>query len=105
LKNDFYLVKTSPRGTSHAVAISPLIQQYIPNPLLLDKKKFDFRCFVLLFCTGDKYLFFFRHAYIRLTVDDFQADNATLSIHATHTSHAKKRAKNEWEKEIWINKA
>ena len=71
----------------------------------IDKKKFDFRCFVLLFCTGDKYLFFFRHAYIRLTVDDFQADNATLSIHATHTSHAKKRAKNEWEKEIWINKA
>ena len=46
-----------------------------------------------MFCTGDHYLYFFRHGYIRLTVDNFDPNNPNLSAHATHTGHAKKRAK------------
>lgn len=46
-----------------------------------------------MFCTGEHYLYFFRHGYMKMTVDDFDPLNANLSAHVTHTGHAKKLGK------------
>ena len=44
--------------------------------------------------------------YVRMCIDDYDPLNNTLSIHSTHTIHAKKRAKDLGEDtDLWINKA
>ena len=56
-----------------------------------------------MFCTGDHYLYFFRQGFIRLAVDNFDPKNTNLNAHATHTDHAKKRAKDDKEEKELIN--
>lgn len=50
-----------------------IVQKYIENPLLIENKKFDIRCFVLIANT-DPFLVLFHHGYIRRTLSDFTLD-------------------------------
>jgi hypothetical protein len=47
-----------------------VIQKYIENPLLLEKKKFDIRCYALLVST-EPYILLFKHGYIRNSLEEF----------------------------------
>ena len=51
-----------------------VIQKYIERPLLIGKKKFDIRTFVLV--THDLKLFIFTEGYVKLSAEDFN-----LSLH------------------------
>ena len=47
-----------------------IIQKYIENPLLLNKKKFDIRCYALIACCKPL-IILFHHGYLRLSANDF----------------------------------
>lgn len=47
-----------------------IIQKYIHNPLLLDKKKFDMRIYVVIACTSPL-LVLYHHGYLRLSLQDY----------------------------------
>lgn len=47
-----------------------IIQKYIENPLLLNKKKFDIRCFVLL-AKISPMVVFYQDGYLRVNIDDY----------------------------------
>lgn len=90
-KKSFYNAKLLNKKADNPVR---LIQKSIERPLLLENKKFDFRSFVLVFCTGKHFIYFYHHAYIRMTLYDFDMGKDNIEIHTTHTIHAK-QFKNE----------
>jgi hypothetical protein len=47
-----------------------ILQKYIQNPLLLNKRKFDLRVFVLIANT-DPFLILFHTGYIRKALSDY----------------------------------
>ncbi len=47
-----------------------IIQKYIENPLLLNKKKFDIRCFVLL-AKVSPLVVLYQDGYLRVNIDDY----------------------------------
>lgn len=62
-----------------------VIQKYIENPFLMNKRKFDIRVWVLL--NQDMDLYFFREGYLRMSSADYT--NANLNddyIHLTNNA-------------------
>lgn len=55
-----------------------VIQEYIANPLLINGRKFDIRCYVVIACTKPV-LLLFHHGYCRLSINQYN----TGSVHAT----------------------
>lgn len=45
-----------------------VIQKYLENPLLINGKKFDIRCYVVIACTKPV-LVLFHHGYCRLSIN------------------------------------
>ncbi|CAL8363865.1 unnamed protein product [Lota lota] len=80
----------SNRGRAH---IRPpqahIAQRYVNNPLLLEGRKFDVRCYLLIACT-DPYMVFFRHGYARLTCDPYDPRSNNLTAHLTNQYMQKK---------------
>ncbi|EAR83354.2 tubulin-tyrosine ligase family protein (macronuclear) [Tetrahymena thermophila SB210] len=66
-----------------------IIQQYIQNPLLLHKRKFDLRSYVII-ASADPYIVFFRHGYVRLTYNQYDKNDQDLMTHLVNTHIQKK---------------
>lgn len=60
-----------------------IIQKYIHNPLLIKKRKFDIRCYMLIASTKPL-LVLFHHGYLRLSMNEFQNDDNNLITHLTN---------------------
>ncbi|XP_071498782.1 uncharacterized protein [Diadema antillarum] len=66
-----------------------LIQRYIPNPLLLNGKKFDVRSYMLIACTNP-FIVLFHHGYLRLSCENYDPDSRDISTHLTNQYQQKK---------------
>ena len=49
-----------------------VVQQYLTNPLLIDKKKFDFRLYVLISSVEPYLCYLNEEGLIRLCTEDYQ---------------------------------
>ncbi|XP_038062248.1 probable beta-tubulin polyglutamylase [Patiria miniata] len=68
---------------------SRMIQRYVPNPLLLDGKKFDVRAYMLIACTTP-YIVFYHSGYLRLSCDSYDPTSDDLTLHLTNQFVQKK---------------
>ncbi|CAN2388257.1 Tubulin tyrosine ligase-like family [Pristimantis euphronides] len=66
-----------------------IVQRYIPNPLLLEGKKFDIRSYLLIASTVP-YFLFFRHGYVRVTCNLYDPKSDDLTSHLTNQYMQKK---------------
>ncbi|KAM3922906.1 inactive polyglycylase TTLL10 [Leptodactylus fuscus] len=66
-----------------------IVQRYIPNPLLLEGKKFDIRSYLLI-ASSVPYFVFFRHGYVRLTCNPYDPKSDDLTGHLTNQYMQKK---------------
>ncbi|XP_023120261.3 protein polyglycylase TTLL10 isoform X2 [Amphiprion ocellaris] len=73
----------------HRQTQAHIVQHYIQRPLLLNRKKFDVRSYLLIACTAP-YMVFFRHGYVRLTCDLYDPSSSNLSAHLTNQYMQKK---------------
>ena len=64
--------KTSNSGASKIKHNTFIIQKYIERPLLIYKRKFDIRVWVLL--DQDQNLFFFKEGYLRTSSSEYGID-------------------------------
>lgn len=64
-----------------------LIQKYIENPLLVDKRKFDIRCFVLVASTSP-FLVFYADGYARLSLKEYNPGIKTSFCPLTYLVHS-----------------
>ncbi|CAD8180002.1 unnamed protein product [Paramecium octaurelia] len=83
-----------------------IVQKYIQNPLLLDGRKFDIRCYVLI-ATSRPLFVLFQHGYLRLSVDKYNVedmdDEKNRYKHLTNAAIQKKHPSFSSSKEstIW----
>eukprot|EP00825_Cyclidium_porcatum_P008465 TRINITY_DN14215_c0_g1_i3.p2 TRINITY_DN14215_c0_g1~~TRINITY_DN14215_c0_g1_i3.p2 ORF type:complete len:335 (+),score=89.96 TRINITY_DN14215_c0_g1_i3:145-1149(+) len=86
-----------------------IIQKYIENPLLLDGRKFDIRCYVLIASLKPS-LVLFHQGYLRLCLDKYSGNDKdginNKFAHLTNAAVQKKHPKFQTEKEtsIWSMK-
>ena len=86
-----------------------LIQKYIEQPLLYNKRKFDIRIWVLFTYTkiDNKYeVYVFKEGHLKACSDEFNIDSGDLFIHLTNYSvqkHNKNFSKTEIGNEISFN--
>ncbi|KAM5140327.1 inactive polyglycylase TTLL10 [Mantella aurantiaca] len=66
-----------------------IVQRYIPNPLLLEGKKFDIRSYLLI-ASSVPYYVFFCHGYVRLTCNPYDPKSDDLTGHLTNQYMQKK---------------
>lgn len=70
-----------------------LFLSYIQKPLLLNRRKFDVRSYLLIACTSP-HMVFFRHGYVRQTCNAYDPDSNNLCTHLTNqVQHASQRAR------------
>ena len=65
-----------------------IIQKYLDNPLLYQKRKFDIRCFVLVDCNLNVY--FCREGHLKGSSESYNLNNTNKFIHITNHSLQKK---------------
>ncbi|CAF4809492.1 unnamed protein product [Rotaria sp. Silwood1] len=77
------------------ISIKPMkriIQRYIMNPLLVQGKKFDIRCYMLI-STVKPLIALYHSGYIRLSIFDFDNNDENLLTHLTNQYMQKKDPK------------
>ncbi|CAF0987330.1 unnamed protein product [Rotaria sordida] len=77
------------------ISVKPMkrvIQRYIMNPLLVQGKKFDIRCYMLI-SSVKPLLIFYHSGYIRLSMFDFDNNDENLLTHLTNQYMQKKDPK------------
>ena len=57
-----------------------VIQKYIENPLLIENKKFDIRCYAMVVST-DPYILLFKHGYVRRALETYKVDSEDRFVH------------------------
>jgi tubulin--tyrosine ligase like protein 10 len=62
--NQFYSEYFTP------LSMKSIIQKYISNPLLINNKKFDMRCYLLI-ASANPFVLLFHHGYLRLSMQDY----------------------------------
>lgn len=74
------------RGKEH----NWILQKYIENPLIVNKRKFDLRIWVLVTDVNPLTIWFWKKPYVRFPAADYNADNLNdRFIHLTNNSVAK----------------
>jgi hypothetical protein len=83
---DFNEIKNLVRDKSSRVNKTAIIQKYIENPLLINKRKFDIRCYGLLTSINGHMLgFFYQDGYLRTSCKEFSVQNlSNRYIHLTN---------------------
>ena len=61
-----------------------IVQEYVANPLLLEKRKFDLRAYILIAKTAPYYLVFYHDGYVRRAVREFDI-HGSREVHLTNT--------------------
>lgn len=69
-----------------------IIQRYICRPLLLMKRKFDIRAYMLIAWTRP-FIVLFHHGYLRLSLSEYQSDNFEDSTAHLTNQYQQKRVK------------
>lgn len=81
-----------------------IVQRYVCYPMLLNRRKFDVRAYMLLYQTSRGLMAFYRSGYCRLSLNEYDADDTEdLTTHLTNQSLQKKDPKYEEEKDetVW----
>ncbi|XP_041479461.1 protein polyglycylase TTLL10-like [Lytechinus variegatus] len=81
--------KVMQRRTRVQAAGQRLIQRYIPNPLLLNNKKFDVRAYMLIACTNP-FIVLFHNGYLRLSCEDYDPESTDITTHLTNQFQQRK---------------
>ena len=80
-----------------------IVSRYILYPLLLNRRKFDVRSYVLIQSTPQGHICFFRPGYCRLSINEYAVSETDLSTHLTNQALQVKNPNYESVKEetIW----
>jgi hypothetical protein len=83
-----------------------VVSKYISNPLLLSKKKFDFRVYILILSLDPLDVYLYEDGLVRFAADDYVNDNFDNNfIHITNNSlNFKKEGLNTFEQNITLTK-
>ena len=76
------------KGTKFYCCNDIIVQKYLDNPLLYQKRKFDIRCFVLL--DSNLNLYFCREGHLKGCSEFYDLNNTNKFIHITNYSFQKK---------------
>ena len=109
LKNNLWLHK--PIGSSHGLGIdfiknfddiktkasnkNFIITKYISNPLLINKKKFDIKTYLLVTGVNPLKLYFFTEGYVDFATNIFSINKTTLSNGYIHLANSAKNMRNQ----------
>lgn len=79
-----------------------VIQKYLENPLLINKKKFDIRQWVLVQDFNPPRVWFFDECYVRFSATDYnENDICNIFIHLTNNSIQKYNKKQKTAELMW----
>jgi len=67
-----------------------VVQRYIMYPLLLNRRKFDVRAYVLVLATSTGHMVFYRSGYCRLSMREYTVSDTDLCTHLTNQALQKK---------------
>ncbi|ORY13325.1 TTL-domain-containing protein [Neocallimastix californiae] len=112
-QDNLWLVK--PRGSARGKGIhfledinninkTDIITRYISNPLLLEKKKFDLRIYVLVTGHDPLKIYIFEDSFARLSSDEYDTELNDLNNvykHLTNVSVNKKKKTNNSTSYVW----
>lgn len=62
-----------------------IIQKYIENPMLIDERKFDIRCYLLIVTyNAITKGYWYEHGYIRTTSEKYSLSDENMMVHLTN---------------------
>ena len=85
--------KKKKKGNSMYISNSIILQKYLDNPLLYNKRKFDIRCYVLI--DSNLNVYFCREGHLKGSSEKYDLNNPNKFIHITNYSFQKKSNKFE----------
>ncbi|TNJ26262.1 Tubulin tyrosine ligase-like 3 [Giardia muris] len=78
------VVKARGRTGLTKSASTLLIQKYLEHPYLLDRRKFDIRCYALITSEGSGYIY--EYGYLRLSSFEYDMEKTDLNVHLTNNA-------------------
>lgn len=73
--------------------INPIVQEYITNPHLINKKKYDLRMYVYIKSIEPLVVFIYRDGLVRFASKPFSLDAETFADPAIHITNSFQQAK------------
>ncbi len=78
-----------------------LVQKYLPNPMLLEGRKFDLRVYVMLLCTGTSHIILYHYGYVRRTAYPFSREDVDLVRHVPHPNRLDNLTTHVAHEDLW----